>query len=205
MPIYLLPFFVFLINSCTSGLALDKEIGAVEAEDLTALVQGCGNQLVSGYTYCRKMEGEATNESITFVAPISNCKNGECTELKIFYPDGSPSYGYVFKKGESKHVVKWTTLTKKNTFDVQDRGFWLFTYRIKFIDTDGRERETVTEGEIRLRVYRQAYIPLHEVPEDRNYVWKFNFDGVNVRMTTGGRTYVSRKNKGKTLPSNKRT
>jgi len=31
--------------------------------------------------------------------------------------------------------------------------------------------------------------------DDMNFVWKFKYDGVEVKMTTGGRTYVSEKEK----------
>lgn len=182
-------------SSCNDAFtSQDKEtISAIEAGDVTALVQGCGNQLVSGYTYCRKMEGENTSEVVAFVIPSSRCGEDSCAEVKIFYPDGSPTYGYQFRKGETIHRVKWSDLTKKNHFDVDDRGFWPYTYRIKWLDFEGKQRETITEGEIRLRVLRQGYIPLHEVQGDSNFVWNFKFDNTQVRMTTGGRTYVSRK------------
>jgi hypothetical protein len=191
-------FVLFILVACSSCNTAQTQpdtspLVAIEGGDLTALVQGCGNQLVSGYTYCRKMEGDNTNENITFVVPTTKCNQDSCAELKIFFPDGSPTYGYVFKKGETAHRVLWSSLTKKTTFDVDDRGFWPFTYRIKWIDNKGQVRETVTEGEIRLRVLRQGYISLHDVADDMNFVWKFKYDGVEVKMTTGGRTYVSEK------------
>jgi hypothetical protein len=191
--------FMFMLVACsscnTARTAPDTQtMTAIAAGDLTALIQGCGNQLVSGYTYCRKVEGDNTTESVVFVIPTSKCGEDSCAEVKIFFPDGSPTYGYVFKKGETIHRVKWADLTKKSTFDIDDRGFWPFTYRIKYIDKQGKQRETVTEGEIRLRILRKGYTPLHEISEDMNFVWKFQYDGVDVKMTTGGRTYVSERN-----------
>lgn len=191
--VLLVMFTLVACSSCnTARPNPDKEpMSAIQGGDLTALIQGCGNQLVSGYTYCRKMEGDNTSEVVQFVAPSTKCGSDSCAELKVFFPDGSPSYGYQFKKGETVHRVKWSDLTKKSTFDVDDRGFWPFTYKVKWLDADGRVRETVTEGEIRLRVLRSGYLPLHEVQDDSNFVWKFQHDNTQVKMTTGGRTFVS--------------
>lgn len=167
-------------------------MSTIEAGDKTALIQGCGNQLIAGYTYCRKLEGDNTNEKISFVIPSLKCesKDDECASLTIFFPDGTPSYGYIFKKGETVHRVNWSELTKKSSFDVEDRGFWPYIYRMKFIADDGRERETVTEGEIRLRVLRKSYISLSNIKEDINFVWKFNFDNTDVKITNMRENYV---------------
>lgn len=188
-------FTMVACSSCnTAHPKPDQEaLSAIEGGDLTALVQGCGNQLVSGYTYCRKLEGQNTTEAVVFVAPSTKCGQDSCAELKVFFPDGSPSYGYTFKKGETSHRIAWSELTKKSTFDVEDRGFWPFTYRILWVGKDGRQRETVTEGEIRLRVLRNGYVDLHDIASDQNFVWVLKHDGVVVKMTTGGRTYVSEK------------
>lgn len=178
--------------TCSKGLHLDESMAAIEAGDYTALVQGCGNQLVPGYTYCRKTEGEIANDSLIFVGPsnIVCSDNESCIHIKIFFPDQTPALGVAIPKGKSQIVVPWQDILKKSTYEITDRGFWPFIYSMKFMDDKGQEQETRTEGEIRMRVLRKSYIPLNDVSSDSNFVWKWKFGSVPVRMTTGGRTYV---------------
>lgn len=180
------------IASCRSrGTVVEDAMSAVEAGDYTALVEGCGNQLIPGYTYCRKMEGSSTQELLNFHAPKTECVKEPCRTFKVFGPNGDVVYGGEFKRGELKVGVPWSALTGSSTFEISDRGFWGVIYEIKFIDSEGRERTTLTQGEIRMRVLKKEYIPLHNVSADKGFVWKWEA-GVPVRMTTGGRTFVGR-------------
>lgn len=178
-------------SNCTRGVRLDTAMAAVDAGDFTAIVEGCGHQPVVGYTYCRKQEGEATNDKITFIAPPSSCLGSEpCSSLKVFYPDGSPTLGLDFPKKTGRLAIGWSDLTKKPTFDSGDRGFWPFVTTVRYLGEDGKERTSVAEGEIRLRVYRNGYLPLNEVREDQAYAWKWASGGFIYRMTTGARAYA---------------
>lgn len=191
-------------------LTPDAFASALEAGDYTGLIRvsGCGHQpqVISGYTYCRVQEGEARGE-VTFIAPpeAKECDEPACVDFKIFDPSGGNPIGRVIPKGEVTAVVTWKELLRKDSFAPGDAGFWPYVYTIRWKDKDGRPRKTVSEGEIRLRVYRarvctpqegggetcRPYVPLAEVASDPNFVWDFSVDGFRVKMTTGARTHVA--------------
>lgn len=176
----------------------DKGMSALEGRDLTALIEGCGNQLISGYTYCRKTEGEAAKDYLYFVGPITNCKREFCVEFKIYNTRGEVAYGDKILKKKNRASVPWTKLLARETFELGDRGFWPFTYWVYWIDRNGFENVSVAEGEIRLRVLAKEYIPLNEVVNDSNFVPSWGFwakNGELIKMTTGMRTYVSKRKK----------
>ena len=172
----------------------DVVLAAVEAGDYTVLIEGCGNQLVPGYTYCRVREGDATDQKISLVGPPSVCnKPDACVFYKVYFPDGSPSIGGSISKGETKADILWTDLTKKAQFEVEDRGFWPITMEIYWLDPDGNEMQSMAIGEIRLRVFRREYMPLNNISSDPNFVWVWNQDGITAKMTTGMRAFVATK------------
>jgi len=188
----LLMVLVLVGAKCKDGVKEDTQMSALEAGDYTALIEGCGNQPVPGYTYCRKIEGNATGELLFFLAPPSIvCPENICAEIKVYNPSGEVAWGGIIPKGQPSISVEWKQLTKKDTFDVGDRGFWGYMYTYYYVGEDGNTHQTVTQGEIRLRVIRKAYISLQEVSEDSNFVWKWKHKGHDIKMTTGGRTYVS--------------
>ena len=199
----LVAFLVIGASRCSHGVRLDLAMAAVDGGDYTALIEGCGNQLVPGYTYCRKMEGQPATDSLVFVAPAVGClekdpetgaETGPCVTFMIYFPDGSkPAYGGAIPRGQTRVSVPWSTILSRNTFELGDRGFWPYTYSIRYIGQDGRERTAVSQGEIRMRVMKKDYIPLDNVQEDANFVWKWQDNGVPVRMTTGARTFVGKR------------
>jgi hypothetical protein len=190
----LMTALICLGGSCARGIRPDQAIAAIAAGDYTALIEGCGNQLVSGYTYCRKVDGVSTDELLYFVAPATEClSKTSCVSFKVFNPDGSVAFGGEVPRGTTRVAIKWSDLTKKPVFTNQDRGFWQFIYDIKWLDLDGNERMTRSLGEIRLRVLPKTYLPLNEVSSDPNFVWQWSENGVVVKMTTGARTYVGKK------------
>lgn len=196
-------FLVIGASRCSHGVRLDQAMASVEGEDYTALIEGCGNQLVPGYTYCRKTEGQQAAESLVFVAPPVKClekdpetgaDTGPCVTFKVYFPDGSkPAYGGSIPRGQTRASVPWNTILGKNSFELGDRGFWPYTYAIRYIGQDARERTAVSQGEIRMRVMKKDYVPLDNVSEDANFVWKWQDNGVPVRMTTGARTFVGKR------------
>ena len=101
--------------------------------------------------------------------------------------------GGTFKENEIRIPIKWKALLKRETFEKGDIGFWGIRYWIKWIDTEGREQTTITDGDIHLIVVDPKYVSLHSIESDDSYVWDFISNGVNVKMTTGGRTYVKKK------------
>jgi hypothetical protein len=168
---------------------------AIAAQDETALIEGCGQQLVSGITYCRMMEGDSANSELAFVGPPTvNCKNQQtCIYFKVYFPNGEPSYGDFIPKGLSRKVVPWKALLNKSQFDLGDRGFWTFNYELHWIDNAGNEQVSVSQGEIILRVYKKDYVPLTEISSDSNFAWNWLEGSIPVKVTTGMRTYVGKR------------
>ena len=196
----IITLILLLLQSCAS-----KEVQpeppldywqASEELDYTALVQACDEEITTGFAYCRRPDGASTKDDmITFLAPAVSCKEPPCVYVKIFNSAGKPIHSLAFPQGVTRMEASWMTLTKKDRFSVGDRGFWPFFYEIRFSSLDGIERSLKTDGEIRLRVITDSYYPLHNDPEDRFYKWKWQEERQTIKMTTGGRTYVSPKAK----------
>lgn len=183
---------IFLIG-CESAPIPDSAMAAIEGGDATVLIEGCGNQLNVGYTYCRMTEGEAAGKNLWLVGPTSNCERDACVFFRISAPNGEVVYGSQLPKNKNRINVDWTKLIKKPAFQVSDRGLWGVIMEVYWQDSEGRERRAISEGEIRLRVLTKNYKPLHEVENDPNFVWVYTEQGVTAKLTTGLRAYVSRK------------
>lgn len=171
----------------------DKLMPAILANDYTALIEGCGHQVISGYTYCRKTEGAVADEDLVFVGPITNCNRTSCVEFKVYGPDGSIVFGSSIPKKQTRKAIPWNALLKRDTFEIQDRGFWIYTYNVFWLDSDGNENMSVSEGEIRLRILKDNYTSLADVESDSNFAWQWkDKSGAIIKITTGMRTYVSK-------------
>lgn len=186
-----------VVANCATArpVTKDTQMGAMEAGDYTALIEGCGNQLVPGYTYCRKLEGSVADENLYFVVPITRCARTDfCASFKVYLPSGEPAYGASIPKGESRAEVPWKTILGRDTFQVGDRGFWLYTYEIHYTGTDFKDYVIYSEGEIRMRVVKQGYTALQNIEDDPNFTLFLHNKktGVDVKMTSTARTYVSK-------------
>lgn len=180
-------------TNCTQSLKPDKELSAIEGGDLTAFIQGCDHEPVPGYAVCRKREGDASKDTLTFnVPPQTKCGEKEsCVIVRVYFPDGSaPTHTYAFPKGATRWQVPWNQLLHQNTFDKGHRGFWPVLITIYWEDKDGRENVTLQDGEIRLVVFSKDYIPLFHSPHDENFAWEWTHDDQVYRLTTGGRAYT---------------
>lgn len=193
-----LVMFMLLLVACaclrSTRLIMDQGVSAVEGGDATAIVTGCGNAPIVGFTYCRKIEGDSTQEKIIFHAPTQakDCpRSFPCTTGKIFRPDGSV-VGIEFKEGQSTAQISWEELLMRPQFEKFDRGFYLFFIETEYLDPQGARRTIFQEGEIRLRVIGKNYIPLHEVPSDKNFTYTWKHNGYKMKLTTGGRAYVGK-------------
>ncbi len=171
----------------------DVEASAIQSGDETALVEGCGQQLSSGLTLCRKQEGDVASDAIYFVGPPTKCVgDGPCVSFKIYFPDSTPAYGDSISQGQTRSKpIPWSMITGKQTFAMGDRGLWPFSYEVKLIDKKGQEQKSYSDGEIVLRVYKKGYIPLANIEGDPNFVWDWIENGVHVKMTTGLRVWLS--------------
>ncbi len=190
----IMPLISTLALACGSKPVADTEMTALDAQVDTALIEGCGQQLIPGYLYCLKREGESTEDLLWFVGPLAKCKRAFCVEFKVFPQDGGVPVGGSIPKGSQRVSLPWSSLVKRANFELADRGFWPFTYTVYWDDDAGNENISKSQGEIRLRVFPKAYIPLNEVTQDKNFAWSWIAKGgETVKMTTGMRTYVSKR------------
>lgn len=185
---------ILLLSSCAHAYPYrDRGISAIEGHDQTALIEACGSQIQVGYAYCRKTEGASTEEMIYFLGPRTNCNKDFCVEFKIFNLNGELIYGNSIPKKLNRVGIKWKEILKRDSFELSDRGFWSYIYNVFWVDKDGHENMSRSEGHIFLRVLKQDYLPLNEVVKDSNYTWFFVVDGQHIKMTTGMRAFVSQK------------
>ncbi len=196
----ILIIFIMLFSAlaaCAKTPVKDKELSAIEGGDHTGLIEGCGNQLVAGMMRCKKTEGMSVKgDYLSFLGPITNCKREFCVEFKVYNNRGELVFGDAIPKKKNRKDVEWTKILNRDTFEINDRGMWFYKYTIYWVDGNGNENISVSDGEIYLRIIRDEYIPLDNVVNDRNFVWSFwTKNNELVKMTTGMRTYVSRRTK----------
>jgi hypothetical protein len=182
--------FLLLAIACTPNIKIDSVMAAHEAGDVTVIIEGCGHQPIVGYTYCRKQEGSAVENVFWLYAPPVTCETHPCVFWKIFLPTGELALGGNFEQNQTKIQVSWADLLKTDKFDLGHRGFYPVVMTVKWIDNDKRERQTVVDGEIRLRVFKRGYIPLNNASADPNFAIEWVQDGRPMKVTTGGRAYV---------------
>lgn len=166
-------------------------MAAVDANDRTVLIEGCGNPPIVGYTYCRVSEGPASGMSLSIVAPPAKCAGPDaCSTYTIFFPNGTPSLGGAIPQGETRARIAWTALLGRADFVKDDRGFWGVQLVTRWTGPDGKEYRTVAEGEIRLRVVPASYVPLDRVAESPAFGWVWTEAPNIFKVTTSGRAYT---------------
>jgi len=171
----------------------DPSLSPILANDTTLVIEGCGNQPVIGYTYCRKSDGSSALDTLVLHIPPVKCQKNDCVYVKILMPDGSPAVGLSAKEGQSRLEVSWKTLLGRDVFKAGDRGFWIVLVEIHYIDRRGLLKKTLVEGEIRLRVYPNNYLPLNNIKDDPNFVWQWRQNNRLFKMTTNGRVFMGGK------------
>jgi hypothetical protein len=190
---YLLLAFLLLGASECAHLRIVPDttpVGAQEANDATVIIEGCGNQPVSGYTYCRVTEGGPTTGILTLIAPPALCKEESCVFFKIFFTNGEPALGLSVPRGQMRVSIPWSDVVKRDTFLKDDRGFWPVLMETHWVDNNGLDRITFTEGEIRMRVLSKDYISLSSIQDDPNFQWTWSDDRARYKMTSAGRVWV---------------
>lgn len=165
---------------------------AAEANDVTVIIQGCGQQPIVGYTYCRVREGSPTSQLVTFMAPPIKCKTKPCITYTVYYPNGEPTKDIAVPDGKTQVSLSFADLTKRSAFIKFDRGFWPVVMKYRWIDQAGNEFTTTAEGEIRLRVLALQYVSLINSPNDPNLVWKWSNSGFKYGFSTAGRSYAGK-------------
>ena len=163
--------------------------------DATGLVQACGHQPIVGFTYCRLQEGDNAGQTIAFIGPPAKCKREDsCVFFKVWNQQGQLVFGGSLPKGTTSINVAWKTLLSgRDQFQINDRGFWTFNTEVFWIDPDGRERTSTSQGDIVLRIYKKGYLPLNGVREDPSFVWEWTNNEFIYKMTSSLRAYIGRK------------
>lgn len=214
----ILPSALVQALGCSSGrVVMDQStLSTIEANDASALVEGCGSNPTVGIAYCRVMEGSPTDQKIYFLAPPAKCNRDNCAFIKVWDNQGNLVFGAPVPKGDTKIGVTWKTLLSQGAggtatlatvpgqpvpvtdlFDLSQRGFWSWNLQVYYLDPNGREHLSQAQGDILLRIYKKAYTPLQEVSNDPNFVWAWGdtFNGVNYlfESTSSLRSYVGLK------------
>lgn len=177
-------------NCAAVKLTPDNAMAAIEAEDFTGLIEGCGKQLIAGFDYCRVQEGDNANQEISFIGPPSACREDACVFIKVYDNKGNVAWGGSIPRGKTRVTVPWKELLKSDTFTLGQRGFYTYNHEVHWVDTEGRDRVSYSQGEIVLRVYKKGYMPLNNVSDDPNFAWSWREGDRLVKMTTGMRVYV---------------
>lgn len=204
----LIPAALLILTTSLQGcvwkgaVKADAMAAPFRSNDYTAIISGCGNPPIVGYTYCRKAVGDSTLEKLKFHFPPVKCfpadpitkePRSSCISGKIFFPDGSPALGFSVPFGQTEYEIEWANLVKDSEFKKDYRGFWGYSYEILWVDPNNFEQKSFLQGEIRLRVYStqvddRFYLPLHNVKDDPNFVWTWtDKEGRTFKMTTSGR------------------
>jgi hypothetical protein len=96
-----------------------------------------------------------------------------------------------FPKNKTTMDVKWRDLLESMTYEKRHRGIWQIFVVIYWKDHQGVERRTLMEGEVRLRVFDEGYLPLHTDENNRNFAFEASYkDGRTVKITTSGRAFA---------------
>lgn len=174
--------------------------------DATVVIQGCGNQPIVGFTYCRVAEGDSTDDKIYFLGPPSRCQREACVFMKVYDNQGTQVWGGSVPRGKTQIGVSWrellsqsqgleNTQTSQAYFDLSHRGFWSVNQLVYWRDKDGNERQSQAQGDIVLRIYKQSYTPLQEIADDPNFVWKYFMSYQKkdylIKTTSSLRSYVA--------------
>lgn len=185
--------FIFIL-AVACGTVVEDNLNAFEAQDPTVAlkVDGCGHQWIPGYAMCKVKAGSVANRRLYIANIKANCDEDACVSYKIYHPNGDVAFGGTIPNNEPYASIPWVSLIKKDHFQKGDRGFWGVIIEVKWKDAEDRERTAIGEGEIRLRVYDEKYIPLEESENDPRFVFSQKIDGQTIKYTTGLRTYISR-------------
>lgn len=164
--------------------------------DATAIIEGCGNEPIVGFTYCRKEAGSSTNEVITFIGPPAICDRDACVFIKIWDNLGNLVWGSQFEKGKTRLPIGWEKLLSgSKTFETNFRGLFSWELEVFWKDANNRENKSVATGDLILRIFNRGYIPLSAVDGDSSFAWLWRDGGFDFKVTTGLRAYVGKSKK----------
>ncbi len=193
----ILSLFAIIIASCASqGLRPDEAMAALhvrdaqQAGDATLIIEGTNPPPV-GHHFLRFTEGEIVTGAIYLQVPPAACRpeGASCVSWRIRRPDGVTIGGDV-PRGQTRVVVMVRDLLGSTTAELGHRGPFFALLTVLWVDDQGNDRTSVTEGIIDVRVVKNGYQSLHAIPTSRDFAWEWTSDGRVYRMTTALRAYA---------------
>jgi len=183
-------FALVALTGCCPALQY-HDVGpfALESNDTTAILVGCGNRIPSGSLYCRMQAGTEPAGDVAVLVPPVNCAGTTCATVTVWGPDASTIVDKTVQKGQTVVVLPWRTLVGPGPMQERQRGFYPVLVRWTWTDPQtGVELSAGAEGEIRLRVHRKDYQPLTFDPS--SFTWQWTLGGKTFGATEKGRTSV---------------
>lgn len=185
---------LLFVASCAARVAVvDPGPLTLISNDPTGIVAGCGQQPTAGYVYCRMTEGgDAIAATLVFSLPPASCDLPTCSQVAVLSPTGAPVQRIDAAKGATYVTLKWSDIIGAPTFTKDARGFWPFVVHVHWIDPTGNPQETVTDGELRLRVVSKDYTALGGGWAPSEFAWQWISGRYEFGMTTAGRVQIRR-------------
>ena len=192
-------FVVFLAACASKGLKPDSALAALgirdtqQAGDATVIVEGTSQPPV-GFHYIRMQEGASAIGSVFLQVPPAECNpnNVPCISWTVIRPDGS-DFGEDVPRGTTRVDIPYKKLFNSDTVELGARGPFGVILTVKWIDNEGRDRESRAEGEIYVRVVKNGYRGLQDTPTNGDFVWEWSSENKIYRMTSGLRAYAGEK------------
>ena len=186
-----------IFAACASGgLHPDEALAALgvrdaqQAGDATVILEGDSAPPV-GFHFIRVQQGSVARGHITMQAPPAQCRpeGASCVSWTFIRPDGS-EFGGAVPRGQTRVQIPLVQVFDSTTAELGSRGMNSILLTVKWVDDQGRDRESRAEGVVDIRVVRNGYQSLHETPTSREYAWEWTDSGRVYRMTTGLRAYA---------------
>jgi len=176
-----------MVSACAVlPVAPDAGPHAIQAEDPTAILSGCGAAANVGYLFCRLAEGWTPSGEIRVNVPPVQCGQASCASVTVFRSDGGRVVDTAIPAGVTSFAVPWTKLLGSAPIDKSARGFWPVLLKWSWLNGDGLLEQAIVEGEIRVRVHSANYTPLGAEPA--MFMWQLG--ALTLRATEKGRAFV---------------
>lgn len=196
MPVFVFVFVMTLAACASKGLKPDEALAALgirdaqQAGDATVIIEGTSPPPV-GFHYIRMQQGQVAQGSVFLQVPPAECRpeKANCVSWLVIRPDGT-EFGNEVPRKQTRVEIPLRQLFNSNTAELGSRGPFGVMLTVKWVDKDGRDRESRAEGEIYVRVVRNGYRTLHSTPKSSDFVWEWAAGTMIYRMTSGLRAYA---------------
>jgi hypothetical protein len=187
-PILILFIVIASVGCDEIPKAVDLQMSAEEAGDLTAVMEGCSQGVQDGYLFCRVYQMTDPVGSITIHLPKVDCDRDSCFDFLFLDKDGNDAFQVGVPKGQKSFSVSIAQIlgstepylsSQTGTYRVLVRGLWK--------DKDGYQHMMRTEGVFSLLVLPTGYTRL--ACDDPDTGWAHSVrPGCEVEYSTAFRT-----------------